>query len=175
MRNIARMQFTGGTRIIETMQESLQGLRMVKAFSLEDEMQRRLDDSVAAVEREANKMARVSNRAGPLMETLGGFAVALAMIYGGYRGIATGAHARAIRFVPGGVPARLRAGQAAGAAQYGSQQQPGRRARALRNHRQPARRIQGRRPPAAQARNSTRSNSPTCVSPIGPARRCCAA
>ena len=46
VRNIARMQFTGGTRIIETMQEALQGLRMVKAFSLEDEMQRRLDTSV---------------------------------------------------------------------------------------------------------------------------------
>src|SRR6516164_2671436 len=55
VRNIARTQFTGGTRIIETMQESLQGLRMVKAFSLEDEMRRRLDDSVAAVERDANK------------------------------------------------------------------------------------------------------------------------
>jgi ATP-binding cassette, subfamily B, bacterial MsbA len=88
IRNIARMQFTGSTRIIETMQESLQGLRMVKAFSLEDEMQRRLDSSVAAVESEANKMARVSNRGGPLMETLGGFAVAAAMIYGGYRSIA---------------------------------------------------------------------------------------
>jgi ATP-binding cassette, subfamily B, bacterial MsbA len=87
VRNIARMQFTGGTRIIETMQEALQGLRMVKAFSLEDEMQRRLDESVTSVERESNKMARVSNRGGPLMETLGGVAVALAMIYGGYRGI----------------------------------------------------------------------------------------
>ena len=83
VRNIARLQFTSGTRIIETMQEALQGLRMVKAFSLEDEMQRRLDDSVAAVERDSNKMARVSNRSGPLMETLGGFAVALTMIYGG--------------------------------------------------------------------------------------------
>jgi ATP-binding cassette, subfamily B, bacterial MsbA len=91
VRNIARLQFTSGTRIIETMQEALQGLRMVKAFSLEDEMQRRLDVSVSAVERDSNKMARVSNRSGPLMETLGGFAVALTMIYGGYRGIASGA------------------------------------------------------------------------------------
>src|SRR5580700_4580910 len=38
VRGIARMQFTGGTRIIETMQEALQGMRMVKAFGLEDEM-----------------------------------------------------------------------------------------------------------------------------------------
>jgi ATP-binding cassette subfamily B protein len=36
-------------------------------------------------------MARVSNRASPLMEMLGGIAVALATIYGGYRVIETGA------------------------------------------------------------------------------------
>src|ERR1700722_20207651 len=91
VRGIARMQFTGGTRIIETMQEALQGMRMVKAFSLEDEMRRRLDKSVAEVQNESNKMARVSNRASPMMEMLGGFTVALATIYGGYRVIETGA------------------------------------------------------------------------------------
>src|SRR6516165_8048462 len=91
VRNIARMQFTGGTQIIETMQEALQGLRMVKAFALEDEMRQRLDRSVTAVQHESNKMARVSNRASPLMEMLGGFSVALATIYGGYRVIETGA------------------------------------------------------------------------------------
>jgi ATP-binding cassette subfamily B protein len=91
IRGIAKSQFTGGTRIIETMQEALQGLRIVKAFTLEDEMRRRLDENVAAVERDSYKMARVSNRASPLMETLGGLAVSLALIYGGYRVVATGA------------------------------------------------------------------------------------
>ena len=91
VRGIARMQFTGGTRIIETMQESLQGMRMVKAFALEDEMRRRLGKSVADVQHESNKMARVANRASPVMEMLGGFTVALATIYGGYRVIDTGA------------------------------------------------------------------------------------
>jgi ATP-binding cassette subfamily B protein len=91
VRGIARQQFTGGTRIIETMQEALQGMRMVKAFALEDEMRRRLAVSVGDVERESNKMARVANRASPLMETLGGITVALASIYGGYRVIETGA------------------------------------------------------------------------------------
>jgi ATP-binding cassette, subfamily B, bacterial MsbA len=91
VRGIARMQFTGGTRIIETMQEALQGMRTVKAFALEDEMRHRLATSVAEVQRESNKMARVANRASPLMETLGGFSIALATIYGGYRVIETGA------------------------------------------------------------------------------------
>ena len=43
------------------------------------------------VERNANKMARVSNRANPLMETLGGFAVAGCLLYGGYSVVALGA------------------------------------------------------------------------------------
>jgi ATP-binding cassette, subfamily B, bacterial MsbA len=91
VRGIARTQFNSGTRIIESMQEALQGLRMVKAFGLEGEMQRRLAVSVADVERESNKLARVANRASPMMETLGGVAVALATIYGGYRVIEAGA------------------------------------------------------------------------------------
>jgi ATP-binding cassette, subfamily B, bacterial MsbA len=88
---IARAQFVGGTRIIETLQETLQGIRIVKAFTLEDIMRERFDRNVAAVEHEANKMARISGRASPLMETLGGLAVAIAITYGGYRVIATGA------------------------------------------------------------------------------------
>jgi ATP-binding cassette, subfamily B, bacterial MsbA len=91
IRGIATNQFTGGARILETMQETLQGIRIVKAFTLEDVMQARLDSNVAAVERESNKMARVGNRASPLMETLGGFAIGIALVYGGYRVIETGA------------------------------------------------------------------------------------
>jgi ATP-binding cassette subfamily B protein len=89
--SIARTQFHGGTRIIETLQETLQGIRIVKAFTLEDIMRDRFDRNVSAVEYEANKMARVSNRASPLMETLGGCAIAMAITYGGYRVIETGA------------------------------------------------------------------------------------
>ncbi|MGP0095311.1 MAG: ABC transporter ATP-binding protein [Xanthobacteraceae bacterium] len=88
---IARNQFTGGTLIMETLQETLQGIRIVKAFTLEDVMRDRMNTHVATVEREANKMARVANRSSPLMETLGGFAIAGALVYSGYRVIETGA------------------------------------------------------------------------------------
>jgi ABC-type multidrug transport system fused ATPase/permease subunit len=73
------------------MQESLQGIRTVKAFTLEQAMRERIDASITAVERNANKMARVSNRSSPLMETLGGFAIAGGLMYGGYRVVAMGA------------------------------------------------------------------------------------
>ena len=73
------------------MLESLQGIRTVKAFTLEAAMRERIDASITAVERNANKMARVSNRSSPLMETLGGFAIAGGLMYGGYRVVAMGA------------------------------------------------------------------------------------
>jgi ATP-binding cassette subfamily B protein len=91
VRTIARMQFTGSTRIAETVLEALQGMRMVKAFSLEGEMRRRLDESVTAVQSESNKMARVSSRTAPMMDVLAGVAIMLAFIYGGYRIVETGA------------------------------------------------------------------------------------
>jgi subfamily B ATP-binding cassette protein MsbA len=91
IKSLAHTQFTGTADIMETMQESLQGIRTVKAFTLEDTMRERIDASITAVENNANKMARVSNRASPLMETLGGFAVAGGLMYGGYSVVALGA------------------------------------------------------------------------------------
>lgn len=86
VRGLARNQFIGTTDILETMQELLQGLRTVKAFTLEAAMQRRIDDNVTAVQRNAeHKMARVSNRSSPLMEMLAGVAISLALVYSGYR------------------------------------------------------------------------------------------
>jgi ATP-binding cassette, subfamily B, bacterial MsbA len=88
---IARNQFHGGARILETLQETIQGIRIVKAFTLEDVMRARLEKNVAELENESNKWARVAHRAGPIMEALGGFAIAGALIYGGFRVLETGA------------------------------------------------------------------------------------
>src|SRR5690349_10193186 len=91
IKGLAHNQFTGTADILETMQESVQGIRTVKAFTLEQTMRERIDASIAAVEHNANKMARVSNRSSPLMETLGGLAVAGGLMYGGYGVVALNA------------------------------------------------------------------------------------
>jgi subfamily B ATP-binding cassette protein MsbA len=91
IKGLALDQFTGTADILEIMQESLQGIRTVKAFTLEEAMRQRIDTSIAVVERNANKMARVFNRSSPLMEMLGGFAVAGGLLYGGYSVVALGA------------------------------------------------------------------------------------
>src|ERR1019366_3746966 len=91
MRNMAMNQFAAGAGLMETMQETLQGLRIVKAFGLEDEMRRRVSANAQAGKHAGNELARISNRAGPMMEALGGCAIALVFLYGGYRVIETGA------------------------------------------------------------------------------------
>ncbi len=84
IRSVALSQWTGGTRILETLQEALQGIRIVKSFTLEDTMRKRFQSQVDEVQRESNKMARVGQRIQPIMETLAGFAAMLIMIYAGY-------------------------------------------------------------------------------------------
>lgn len=91
IRHLATNQFTSFTTIMELVQESLQGIRTIKAFTLEEMMRTRVNTSIADVEIFSNKMASVSNRSGPLMEMLGGIAIACALMYGGYRVIVTNA------------------------------------------------------------------------------------
>ncbi len=84
VRSIALTQYGGGAEILEAMQETIQGFRIIKAFNLESVMRARVDASVDRVEAASNKLARVSNRATPLMEALGGIAVGIVFLYAGY-------------------------------------------------------------------------------------------
>lgn len=84
-RELANREVRDTRYILETLHETLRGLRVVKAFTLEDVMQKRIRGAIASAENRQNALARVENRASPLMETLGGISVALVLIYGGYR------------------------------------------------------------------------------------------
>jgi ABC-type multidrug transport system fused ATPase/permease subunit len=85
VRAITLTQFDGGADILKTTQETIQGFRIIKAFNLEAVVRAQVYESIASVERASNKLARVANRSTPLMEALGGFAIAGVFIYGGYR------------------------------------------------------------------------------------------
>jgi len=91
VRVMAKKQYHGAASALETLQETLQGIRIVKAFNLEDDMRARFDKQVGGIEQAANKIARLSNRSSPLMESLGGLALAAATVYGGYRTLVYGA------------------------------------------------------------------------------------
>ncbi|HEX5779117.1 MAG TPA: ABC transporter ATP-binding protein [Xanthobacteraceae bacterium] len=87
--NIAR-QFTGTGELMKTLQETVQGVRIVKSYNLEDDMRARMNRTVTDVERVMNKIASLKARSSPLMETLGGFAIAGFVIYAGHGVLAAG-------------------------------------------------------------------------------------
>ena len=60
----------------EITQETVRGIRVVKSFALEDYFVERIEETIAEAQRLSNKLASVGARTAPLMETLGGLAVA---------------------------------------------------------------------------------------------------
>ncbi len=85
VRRAARRQFDGSARIMHTIQETVQGIRIVKSFNLEEVMRGRMAASVREVEKAANRMATGVALSSPVTETLGGVAVSIMILYGGWR------------------------------------------------------------------------------------------
>ena len=90
IRDIAKAEFTSSIQIVAIIQETVQGIKIVKAFGLNDHMRRRMATAVAGVEQRANKMAQLQARTSPLMETLGGVSVGLVILYAGWATISAG-------------------------------------------------------------------------------------
>ena len=80
VRALARQNFTSLTAVISTMQETVRGVRVVKSFTLEDHMRRRMDAAIRSVESRANSMSRLAAATSPIMETVGGLAIAGAIL-----------------------------------------------------------------------------------------------
>jgi len=83
-------EFYGFLTILESLQETALGIRVVKAFTLEPFMRERQRAAIASFERAANKLSAVGARSSPLTESLAGVAMAIIVVYGGLRVIKTG-------------------------------------------------------------------------------------
>ncbi|WP_051357139.1 ABC transporter ATP-binding protein [Azorhizobium doebereinerae] len=83
-KNIFRKEFASGIKLSSTSMEVIQGMRTIKAYTLEDTMRERVHTYVDDVERAANKLVRTQAKSSPLMETLGGFAIGGVILYAGY-------------------------------------------------------------------------------------------
>jgi len=85
VRRITTKQYGDFQQIMSLMQETAQGVRVVKSFSMEGAMRERMGAAIASYRRGANKIAELGSRSGPIMEALAGFAVAAVVVYGGWR------------------------------------------------------------------------------------------
>lgn len=84
-KKVMMTEFAGFQAILESLQETSQGIRVVKSYTLEPFMRERQQASIRSFEAAANKLARVQSRSSPLMETFAGMAIAAVVVYGGYR------------------------------------------------------------------------------------------
>jgi ATP-binding cassette subfamily B protein len=90
VQKVSRKELLSFGDVVNTMRETAQGIRVVKAFTLENALRVRMDRAVAKVEERANKITAINARTNPLVDTLGGFAVAAAIFYAGWRSLRFG-------------------------------------------------------------------------------------
>ncbi len=90
VRKIARQSFNLVGEMVQTMNEMLRGIRVVKTFTLEERMRADLHNAIRRVEARANKTERIKAISSPLMEGLGGVSIGLIIMVGGYSVIGGG-------------------------------------------------------------------------------------
>ncbi|UXM95327.1 ABC transporter ATP-binding protein/permease [Bartonella sp. HY329] len=81
VKKIMAKEMASLTAIIQIMQETAVGIRVLKAFALEPKMQARMDSAISDVESRSNSIAFYSAATAPVMETLAGIAIAVVIAF----------------------------------------------------------------------------------------------
>lgn len=84
VRKIMEAELASIGEIINVVQETSVGVRVIKAFSLEKLMQKRMNKAVSDVEQRSNGIAKLEAATSPIMETLSGIAIAVVIAVSGY-------------------------------------------------------------------------------------------
>ena len=83
VRKVSELEFRSIGQIVQIMQETAIGVRVVKSFNLEGAMRGRMYKAVSDVENRANNIATLEAATSPVMETLAGFAIAGVILVSG--------------------------------------------------------------------------------------------
>ncbi|OCJ15208.1 ABC transporter ATP-binding protein [Rhizobium sp. AC44/96] len=87
LRQVTKESIHLNSHVLGAMQETIQGISIVKAFTMEAELERKINKIIAAAEGRSNKIARLSERNAPMTESFAGLAVASVLAYAAYRAI----------------------------------------------------------------------------------------
>ncbi|WP_208976317.1 ABC transporter ATP-binding protein [Polycladidibacter stylochi] len=90
VRALARAEVLSLARIVQVMQETAIGIRIIQSFGIQPHMKREMNKAIGDVEARANKISELGARSSPLMETLGGCAFATVILYSGWQSILLG-------------------------------------------------------------------------------------
>ncbi|MGX5667586.1 ABC transporter ATP-binding protein [Rhizobium daejeonense] len=75
------------SHVLGAMQETVQGIAIVKAFTMEEQLERKVSVTIESAEKRSNRIARLSERTSPLTETFAGVAISSVIAYAAFRSI----------------------------------------------------------------------------------------
>lgn len=78
------------SHVLGAMQETIQGITIVKAFTMEKQLKTKVETIIDRAENRANRIARLSERTAPMTETFAGFAISSVLAYAAFRSIYNG-------------------------------------------------------------------------------------
>jgi ATP-binding cassette subfamily B protein len=78
------------SHVVGAMQETIQGITIVKSFTMEKELSRKVNGIIDAAENRANRIARLTERTSPLTETFAGLSISSVLAYAAFRSIYDG-------------------------------------------------------------------------------------
>nr|WP_319387042.1 ABC transporter ATP-binding protein [uncultured Roseibium sp.] len=84
VKEYVKRQVVSNAKVSTVMQETVLGVRDVRAFGMEPVMLDKMEVGLQEVKKQSNKIASLTARTSPLMDTLGGVAISLVIFYGGY-------------------------------------------------------------------------------------------
>lgn len=101
VRSIMREEMTGMNAIIKVVQETSTGMRVIKAYALEERLSARMSSAARQVEKRANKIRSLEAATDPLVDTVAGFAISGVILLGavGLFGSSAGTPGQLISFV----------------------------------------------------------------------------
>ncbi len=87
LRSATRESIHINSRVLGAIQETVQGITIVKAFTMEGQISQRTSQLIKSAEERANRITKLTERTSPLTETVAGLAISGVIAYAAYRSI----------------------------------------------------------------------------------------
>lgn len=87
LRTATKESIEVNSHVLGAMQETIQGIAIVKAFTMEQQLDNKVQSIIETAEKRANRIARLSERTSPLTESFAGLAIASVLAYAAFRSI----------------------------------------------------------------------------------------
>lgn len=87
LRTVTRQAIDLNSQVLGAMQETVMGITIVKAFTMESQLSERISKIIGTAEQRANRIARLGERTSPITETLSGVAISSVILFAAHRAI----------------------------------------------------------------------------------------